>query len=185
MGEVWQQGSASVCERGLCCALRIQTLTSFTLVAELLKLCEVALNISSCFCTLWLWTKSRVQLEIGPTDFVLRLRLSQWNGSSLTKKIGSVRQTWALSSRTSPLSCCKTPRTCQDRRQPSGPSGSGRSTPRSASQPPLLLSSFSSLSSTSPTVRSSWRPLWIWWWSSLTDKILLPHLFLGLYLNRR
>ena len=45
---------------------------SFTLVAELLKLCEVALHISSCFCTLQLWSKSRVQLEIGPTDFVLR-----------------------------------------------------------------------------------------------------------------
>ena len=88
-------------------------------------------------------------------------------------------QTWALSSRTSPLCCCKTPRTLRDRRRPSGPSGSGRSTPRSASEPPLLLSSFYSLSSTSPTVRTSWRPPWMWWWNCLTDKFLLIDLFLS------
>ena len=81
-------------------------------------------------------------------------------------------QIWAPSSRTSLPCCFRTPRTLQGRRA-SARSGSGwRSTPRSASVPPSLSSSFSSLSSTSPTARSSWRAPWMWWWICLTDKLL-------------
>ena len=77
-------------------------------------------------------------------------------------------QIWAPSSRTSLPCCFRTLRTLRGRRA-SARSG-WRSTPSSASGPPLLSSSFSSLSSTSPTARTSWKAPWMWWWTCQTDK---------------
>ena len=87
-------------------------------------------------------------------------------------------QTWALSSRTSPPCCCRTPTTLQGRLA-SALSGPGwRSTPRSASGSPSLLLSTSYLSSTSPTAKVSWRAPWMWWWKCLTNRYLTQEIYL-------